>query len=238
MKKYSIGSYQIDIPDDHLLPVYQTEHPTYDRFLPYLLQEFEHSMNDTVVIVGANIGDTLAALCNVRPEFIFINFEPDEDFYSLLVSNTSIISSISEVEIINRKSYVGKAAKLNALVGEGGTKHAVFIEDELAKQIELTCLDEVLPTLLVGNLKLLIIDVDGFDWDVINSGLNVIQSQSPMIYFELYANDLQTLAEYFSSIISLEEAGYSFSIFDNFGNIVQENANSANVIVIMPSVNA
>ena len=224
MMKYQIGKFMIDLPDDHMLPNYQIEHPLYDRFLPFFLQIFDYNPNDTVCIVGSNIGDTLAALCDVRPEFTYLNFEADVEFFSILESNSSLITSIAGCNIINRNGFVGRDAKLNKLVGEGGTKHGVLVDDLDSQLIDLVILDHELPVTLIGNLRFLIVDVDGFDWDVINSGTLLIAEQLPAIFFEFFAQDLVNLNQYFSTIKMLERFGYSFTIFDNFGNIIHEIA--------------
>ena len=222
MKKYQIGKYLIDIPDEHLLPTYQAEHSTYDKFLPYLLKEIRSLPNDSICIVGSNIGDTLAALCDVRPEFTYLNFEADSDFFTILDLNSKLIREISNTHIVNVCCFVGKDAKVNSLIGEGGTKHAVLAKSGELNEISLVSLDSALPNYLNGRLKLLIIDVDGFDWDVLNSAKSSIQKDKPVIFFELYTSDEETLFRYITSIKNLENLGYQFSIFDNFGNLMTE----------------
>jgi len=225
MKKYLIGKFLIDIPDDHKLPIYQAEHPMYDRFLPFLLKEIEFQPNDSVCIVGSNIGDTLAALCDIRPEFTFLNFEADSGFFKFLEANSRLIHSISKSNIVNENFFVGKDAKISNLVGEGGTKHAVLANDSELNYIRLVGLDSSLPLYLLGTLKLLIVDVDGFDWDVLNSAHEIISKENPLIFFELYANDSYTLTEYYETLKMLESLDYFFSVFDNFGNLMLEVAN-------------
>lgn len=63
--EYHYKEYSIKLPANHMLPVYQKYHPKYDRFLPHLVKYIEPS--DTVIDVGANVGDTLAGIVRLKP---------------------------------------------------------------------------------------------------------------------------------------------------------------------------
>ena len=59
-RKYKIGQHVITIPGDHTLPAFQGVSRLYDRFLPVLCSQLPPQ--GVIVDVGANVGDTTAAI--------------------------------------------------------------------------------------------------------------------------------------------------------------------------------
>lgn len=213
--EYSYGNFSIKLPVGHMLPAYQSIHPKYDRFLPHLVKYLANT--DTVVDVGANVGDTLASMVMVKPCLNFICIEPDEFFYNVLKENINIIKkSIIDLRVDVVQALVGKTLTSVSLEGIGGTKHAVLDSKGSIKSIPL---DDILSK--QGSIKLIKTDTDGFDYDVLDSAMSAISYHSPMIFFECeYRHDYQ-LDGYRRTLKSLEEMGYSeWIIFDNFGEVV------------------
>ena len=62
--EYRFADFSIVLPADHALPIYQKAHRLYDRFLPHLSKYIESG--STVIDVGANCGDTVAAMFAAR----------------------------------------------------------------------------------------------------------------------------------------------------------------------------
>ena len=151
---YSYNYYSIELPATHLLPQYQSKHPKYDRFLPHLVQYVDQS--DTIVDIGANVGDTLAALVERNPSASYICIEPDDLFYRFLEKNVrSIKSSFEGLKVETVKALVGKNVSNVSLEGTGGTKHAVLDGSGPIKSIPL---DEILATAV--NIRIIKSDVD------------------------------------------------------------------------------
>ncbi len=70
-------------------------------------------------------------------------------------------------------------------------------------------------------MRLLKIDTDGYDWDVLNSSKLIIQESKPMIYFEIFTENFAAYVNYRDTIFSLQYLGYEeFFIFDNFGGFI------------------
>jgi hypothetical protein len=68
---------------------------------------------------------------------------------------------------------------------------------------------------------LLKIDTDGYDWDVLNSAKSIIYQSKPLIYFEIFTENLSGLDNYLHALSSLKSCGYEdFYIFDNFGDYI------------------
>jgi FkbM family methyltransferase len=215
-----VGSFEIRLPIEHNLPVYQSEHFLYDKFLEILVASIPQK-DFTVMTVGANVGDTLASLASVRTDCTYVNLEADSDFYQFLEWNSSQIAKSTGAKVINLKRFVGQSAKVNEMEGQFGTKHAKF--DSTLPIAKLVTLDEIVLEFELSNVELIIIDTDGFDWDILLSAAESISKYKPIIFFEMFLPTQQTLDFYMSEISRLSNLGYFFTIFDNFGNLICKN---------------
>jgi hypothetical protein len=62
------------------------------------------------------------------------------------------------------------------------------------------------------------IDVDGQDWDVILSSRKLIETNQPIIYFEMFVQTKEVLSGYESALALLKDQKYEeFYVFDSFG---------------------
>jgi FkbM family methyltransferase len=224
--EYRYRRYSILLPADHLLPIYQKYHKRYDRFLPHLVKYLEPGV--TVIDVGANCGDTLAAMYELNSKINYVCIEPDDTFFGYLGANVrriKVLENDASISII--KALVGKEVRSAALEGSGGTKHAVLSDDAtvVAKRVSSVTLDELLAGQCASNVHLLKSDVDGFDYDVMDSAEGLIKEQTPILYFECYfGNELQKMA-YKKTIARLVGHGYEeWTVFDNYGDVVLQRA--------------
>ncbi len=221
-KNYKIGSFVIRLPLEHNLPIYQSEHLLYDKFLEILVASIPQK-DFTVMTVGANVGDTLASLASTRADCTYINLEADSDFYQFLEWNSFNIAKSTGAKVVNLKRFVGRSAKVNEMEGQFGTKHAKL--DSTLPIAKLVTLDEIVLECELSNVELIIIDTDGFDWDILLSAAETISKYKPIIFFEMFLPTQQTLDSYMSEISHLSSLGYFFTIFDNFGNLICRNQN-------------
>jgi FkbM family methyltransferase len=220
--EYRCRNFSIRLPPDHLLPFYQSMHGTYDRFLPHLVRYLEP--NATVIDVGANCGDTLASMYDANDRLSYICVEPDGVFFEYLSENAQRIrSSNPGASIRLYKALVGKGVSQAALEGSGGTKHAVEVHESLpaAKAIFSVTLDSLLLPMQSGRLELLKSDVDGFDFDVLDSAVTLIAEHLPILFFECHFGDLSQKYGYQKTIAVLQRSGYhAWTVFDNYGDVV------------------
>lgn len=217
-KTIKFHDFKIKLPPNHLLPHFQGSYLKYDKFLPHLVKHFESS--GCIVDVGANVGDSLAAMVSANNSLHYICIEPDGHFFNYLKKNSEIMKVAHpglKIEII--QSFVGMELSTVFLEGIGGTKHAVsdphghFISEQL---------DDILAEISDFDfVKLLKSDVDGFDYDVLNSAMEIIKRDLPIIYFECQYDFQYQLESFTKSILQLAALGYTFwTLFDNFGEKV------------------
>lgn len=215
LDEHQCGSFGIQLPPGHGLPRYQAGHKQYDRFLPMLVT---HIDSGTVIDVGANVGDSLAAMISANGSLHYLCVEPDPCFFRLLVSNIERIKAVkSGAKIHSVNALAGRAVTNVALEGSAGTKHAVLGSGTHASR----SIDQIVDEVKLPLVRLLKSDVDGFDFDVLDSADAVIESVQPLLYFECQYFNQDQRNSYLRTIERLAAKGYSdWSVFDNFGALM------------------
>ena len=223
------GDFSIRLPHDHLLPVYQRKHPSYDHFLPFLAGQLEGGT--TVIDVGANCGDTVAAMAAKNPHLHYLCIEPDEQFLRYLKSNVAAMQQVApRLQIETVAAMVGKDISQASLAGSNGSKHAV----PGAGGITTTTLDTIFAAGQRAPVRLLKSDVDGFDYDVVNSAADLIRRDRPLIYYECQFFDEPQRSGFEDLMASLSDAGYThWTVFDNFGEVMLTGSEPAQVRQLM-----
>jgi hypothetical protein len=132
------------------------------------------------------------------------------------------------------KSLVGKNITLVALEGVGGTKHAVVGQGN--HQAET--LDEIVRALIgTSRVSLIKSDVDGFDYDMIDSAEELIASNGPMIFFECYVTSPQQKEGFEITLNWLQSIGYKdWTAFDKFGEVILRTADAADMLQLIDYV--
>lgn len=219
----------ISTPPGHRLKEYQEVHPRYDKFLGELASVLPPQ--SVVIDVGANVGDSLALMGAYNPGLKFLCVEPDPNFMSYLAKNVQkLLSSEFKGEIEVSNSFVGHQ-KSGALVGgattkafergAGGFTETFLTLGELGKSAKIRFKSPL--------VKFIKIDVDGYDWEVIDSGLDFIAEDSPIIFFEALVLNEEGRQGLKATVESLQALNYSFALFDNYGSFILES-NLATVI--------
>lgn len=222
--EHKYKNFSIFFPSYSEIPKYQKLFKKYDKFLPHLATYIKN--NETIIDIGANVGDSLAGMIDQNSNCSYLCIEADEYFFDFLCKNTQRIQAkISNSKIFLNNSLVGKNITNVSLEGTRGTKHAVI--DSNGK-IKSKLLDEiVLMYPEIKNIRLLKSDVDGFDYDVINSSLEVIKKHNPLLFFECDYKTTKQLNNYIKIINNLYNI-YKYTkwvIFDNFGDILLQTDN-------------
>lgn len=216
--EHKYKNFSIFLPSYSEIPKYQELYKKYDRFLSYLVSYI--NSDETIIDVGANVGDSLAGMIEENENCSYLCIEADEYFFDFLCKNVEIIKNkMNNSKIFLNNSLVGKNITNVSLEGTRGTKHAVIDSNG---GIQSKALDEiVLMYPEIKNIRLLKSDVDGFDYDVINSSLEIIKKYKPLIFFECQYDFKWQLNGYLKLFNTLNSLGYDrYVVLDNFGDIM------------------
>jgi FkbM family methyltransferase len=222
-----IGSYRIRLPYGSRLNLYQRRFRRYDISLGEIASIAKAAHVDLNAIdIGANVGDT-AALIRKHADIPVLCIEGDAKLIPLLRANCRQMGASIEIE----PCFVGKsgtrvdtsrigAAGLNAsLVG------SVVAEAQAtgAGTVTLSSLSEIVARHpRFERARLLKIDTEGFDFDIIGQSADFLARARPIVFFE-YAPSFRpdTPDAGPATLRLLADLGYSrFLYFDNFGNFL------------------
>lgn len=173
----------------------------------------------TVIDVGANVGDTIAVLKSAV-DLPVIAVEGDDVSYSYLERNTVQFSNITLI-----KTYLGEHSGDEKVSMEKSGWNTTLIPNASGeKQISFKTLDEVIATngLNQKELKLLKVDVEGFDTIVLRGATRIIQQHKPVLFFEYNrANMIAIKEDGLSTIFSFRNYGYQkIAFFDHKGTLL------------------
>lgn len=220
--EHKYKNFSIFLPSYSEIPKYQELFKKYDKFLPYLASHI--NIDETIIDIGANVGDSLAGMIEQNSNCSYLCIEADEYFFDFLCKNTQRIQAkISNSKIFVNNSLVGKNITGVSLEGERGTKHAVIDSNGKIKSKPLDEIVSMYPK--INNIRLLKSDVDGFDYDVINSSLEVVKKYKPLIFFECQYDFKWQLNGYLKLFNTLNSLGYDrYVVLDNFGDIMLQTS--------------
>lgn len=233
-QRLRIGNSTILLPPDHLLSGYQKTYRQYDRFLPHLVKYLD---KDSVVIdVGANVGDTVAAMVATNDELHYVCVEADDGFFDYLLRNTAVlVQDNNRVSIDCHKCLIGLSVTGVTLQGVGGTKHAEHSKGPDA--LKSKTLDSLVSEIDCAPPGLIKSDVDGFDYDVIDSAQETISENDCLLFFECQYDTDSQFEGYRNCLNRIEALGYDkYAVFDNFGGLITAAAEKSVVFDLMEYV--
>lgn len=173
----------------------------------------------TAVDVGANVGDTIAVLKSAV-NIPVIAVEGDDISYRYLEKNVSQFSGVSLV-----KTFLSDKPQEAMVNFDKGGWNATIIPDERGTaRVSFKTLDEVISSGGFENaaIKLLKVDVEGFDTIVLRGAADTIQKQKPILFFEYNRVNMKAIREDgLSTILSFAKNGYNkIAFFDHKGTLV------------------
>lgn len=225
--KYNFGNISILLPLNHRLPEFQIMNPKYDKFLPVICQQIK--TDETIIDIGANVGDTLASIVEKNSKPTFLCIEANNEFFSYLEINIKRIKKkIKGINIFASKDLVGKNISNVSLKRKEGTARAIIDKGNINPKT----LDEILKDFNDHkNIKLIKIDTDGFDYDVLDSSMKTIEKYKPILFFECYYEFEFQKEGYINTIKNLISKGYKeWIIFNNYGEIITKTNSLEKII--------
>ncbi len=143
----NIDDKKIILPPGHLLSLYESIYPKYDRFLPNVIRNIKE--NEAIIDIGANVGDTLFRLLNTNTKPYYYCIEADNLFFEYLQKNKKSLDINIQSKIILIKTLVGDQLKGNLSDTTTGTKS--LIESDLG--MESKKLDDIILDYKIKNIK-------------------------------------------------------------------------------------
>ncbi len=226
--EYKIGDFNICLPHEHKLPEYQKAFKNYDKKLRNILESVSKYQNiQTIIDIGANVGDTAAFLRSYTNSKI-ICIEGDQVYLKYLSQNSKIIPDLTIVD-----AYVGAGDEtfLGEVTRKGGTAQIIQNENYTEGRVEVktNSLGNILSNLSINpsSIQLIKIDTDGYDFKILQSNKELIKQSKPNIYFEYDINfNDNDATDALNLVIFLETLGYILVIYDNFGNLMDSIENN------------
>ena len=231
--EFSVSGISLRLPAGHDLPKFKSKFPLYDTFLGHIVKSVADG--ELVIDVGANVGDTLAIMAVENSKLSYLCIEADDYFYNYLTKNiVTLTTALPSLEVKQVKCLVAKDVKASGLsVGERTKKiiEAKTSENHLASKT----LSDIYKSEFSGRkIGLIKIDVDGYDYDVVNSAIDIIAESNCYVYFECDAHNEENLNGYISAIENLSAVGYeNFVIFDNYGSPMITSGRAETVIEVI-----
>jgi len=224
-QKIYIGNKKILLPPGHLLSLYESFYPEYDRFLPKVISEIKNE--ESIIDIGANVGDTLFRLINKNAKPYYYCIEADNHFFEYLKKNKKFLDLNLQNKIVLIKELVGNQLIGNLSETTTGTKS--LVQSNLGTKSKK--LDDIILNHNIKNIRLIKVDVDGYDYNILFSAINEITKNKPDIFFEYMILDEAGQKGYLKLIEKLNEIGYSnWTLLDNYGSIIIENKSYLDII--------
>jgi len=218
----SVHGRVLTMPLSHDLPHYMRENPFYDQLLVRLTQ-FMHRSREFMcsVDIGANIGDSIAALA-FHPLDRFVAIEPNPNFFNYLIENCANLQHVLALQLICSSSDEQRAFTIQE---KRGTASVVATQghDSAMECSSPVTLDKILAQHCPEkSIDLLKIDTDGHDFEVLTGARRVIQKDQPVIVFEcdIFGNNQYT-EQVVDHLDFFCNCGYElFLVYDNTGYLM------------------
>ena len=132
----------------------------------YLLDKVNFEDNDLVIDCGANVGELKYALNLHAKNIEYLAFEPDKDVYECLVKNMNNKSTL-----INKALSMENTIKHLYIDSDGANTSLVDFGSNNNYEVETITLD----SLKLKNIKLLKIDAEGYEPEVLEGAKNTLK---------------------------------------------------------------
>jgi FkbM family methyltransferase len=234
---YRIGAETIVLPPKHWLQVYQEEFHLYDRYFLEFLRRYALQSGDLCVIdIGANVGDTAAAVLSVAPNAKVISVEGSPYFLKYLRRNAQGRTSIRIVD-----GFVTSKPGSWSYVGDGSTGHLVekkASDQSLPKGTRYFTPAEILALAGDCTTRVWKSDTDGYDIPILLGSFDEIVRACEVVWIEFDPlGNLSDSRDIDALLLKISELSRDMVIFDNFGHrMLQIRAKDAPSIV--PQLNS
>lgn len=149
----------------------------------------------TIIDIGSNIGDkslsVSSELLKSKEKFCIFSVEPTEYAYKKQLKNIKNNPELSKTifcipALISSKKKIKFKSLYSSWRLDKKSEHSQLMgqKNSLSKDLKITSLDRFYKSNQISNLKLIKIDVDGFEYDVLKSGEKILKKYKPAIFIE------------------------------------------------------
>lgn len=216
----TVGKYQVWMPGYNVQAVNYRLYPDLNAQFGRLAKTISATYSAmTLVDVGANVGDTIAVVKS-ETDIPIIGIEGDDVTYAYLEKNSTQFSNVSII-----KTFLGEKAEiLNVNVDKGGWNATLIPDEKGGNQVKFKTLDTVIEEGGFNNrtIKLLKVDVEGFDTIVLRGATALIQKHKPVVFLEYNRQNMISIREEgLPTLLSFAAAGYNrIAFFDHKGTLM------------------
>ena len=206
------------MPLSHELPRNLFKFPLYDRLLTRV-SSFLHERVEsfTFIDVGANIGDTLAAVYRSHSDRC-LAIEPNPRFANYLRANWG---EGQQVKIVEEVCSSGDGTEGFRIDQKFGT--AELRPDSAGVRLRKRPLDQIVQDFsFAQQVHLLKVDTDGHDLEVLAGARQLIRRSQPAVLFECYADEgVDFVTRCLHCLGDFRDAGYAgFLVYSNVGDLM------------------
>ncbi len=178
----------------------------------------KHKREISVIDIGANVGDTAAAICYERNAQV-LAIEGNPAFLPYLRHNVGQIGPSVTVE----ECFIGNSGETVTVKTSTnpGTASVSITSSESEQSFSVKSIEEITSIHpFFSNPDLVKIDTDGSDFPIIAAMKSWLQARLPTLFFEFDPSFSPTgVEDGLNAIHQLSEIGYKhFIVFDNYGN--------------------
>ena len=226
-RHYEIDGFVLDMGKNHLLSDYQEDCPMFSRFIPYLgeLAEEIRGEHGVIVDLGANVGDTVAALIK-HTNAAVLCIEPTDEYYHLLNKNLFVMNAEERIRTI--QAFISNKKKnYQSIVSGGGT---AVQQESSQSTIPTFSLPEVFVQcdIALDQIALIKTSTSGNDAGAVLSLGDSLREMKPVFYIETDMSmtvDRAVLDSQLDAYLQMDDylAAHDYEvcfIFDNFGNLL------------------
>ncbi len=189
-----------------------------------------------IIDVGANIGAFSLNIAKKgvekgNSELKILAFEPNPDIAAAFKKNLELNPGLSTIIEINQSACGDENGESN-LVFNSSNSGGGKIGDSAGVPVRMIRLDDFLSEERRGQVKILKIDVEGYEPQVLNGAIQVLKKSHPLLYLEVtdswYRNNGSSARQVINSIRKMDydlfyEEDSSFKILENIPDEFQFN---------------
>jgi FkbM family methyltransferase len=213
---YDLVGFRLELPFSHELPYYRIVYPDYATNIARLARSVDEKYpGATVVDIGANVGDT-AALIRSASTAPILCIEGDPVFFEILERNAARIPGLHLAQVL----VAGAATEVHAALTTGHGTGRVMTGGQSTLRFE--AVESILSRWSsLPAPKLIKIDTDGYDCEIISGSAAVWERLKPTLFFEYDPAFLPPTFDTNRFFGQLADVGYDrLFVYDNIGEFI------------------